>query len=385
MKKKYGIYASWYFFMFFALGTFLPLFSQYLKWKDFSGKELGLAFSLGSLATIIMQPIWGYISDHFKKPKVVINLLIIASSLSTLGIAFSPNVVTITIFYLIFMIFFSGLNPVCDSLVLASPFEFGKIRLWGAIGFAIGVQVAGILAEKFGLNIIFPLIIVSYLATLGIVSLIKVEEIEEHPISKRDILILLSNKKFIIFLLGSFMIGGTITAHNNYFGILYRELGGSIAGIGLAFLLFAGSEAPVMVFSQNLAKKINLTLALFISSLIFNIRWFWYGTGPNPNFILFLFFLQGLSIGSYLVFVTLFISENTKSNLRTTAIAIYASFSVGIGGMILQYVSGLLLENKGIKFVYTFYFYCTIVASLLYFLLYVIDKKKKSWRLMYIF
>ncbi len=378
MKKKYGIYASWYFFMFFALGTFLPLFSQYLKWKDFSGKELGLAFSLGSLATIIMQPIWGYISDHFKKPKVVINLLIIASSLSTLGIAFSPNVVTITIFYLIFMIFFSGLNPVCDSLVLASPFEFGKIRLWGAIGFAIGVQVAGILAEKFGLNIIFPLIIVSYLATLGIVSLIKVEEIEEHPISKRDILILLSNKKFIIFLLGSFMIGGTITAHNNYFGILYRELGGSIAGIGLAFLLFAGSEAPVMVFSQNLAKKINLTLALFISSLIFNIRWFWYGTGPNPNFILFLFFLQGLSIGSYLVFVTLFISENTKSNLRTTAIAIYASFSVGIGGMILQYVSGLLLENKGIKFVYTFYFYCTIVASLLYFLLYVIDKKKKS-------
>ncbi len=378
MKKKYGIYASWYFFMFFALGTFLPLFSQYLKWKDFSGKELGLAFSLGSLATIIMQPIWGYISDHFKKPKVVINLLIIASSLSTLGIAFSPNVVTITIFYLIFMIFFSGLNPVCDSLVLASPFEFGKIRLWGAIGFAIGVQVAGILAEKFGLNIIFPLIIVSYLATLGIVSLIKVEEIEEHPISKRDILILLSNKKFIIFLLGSFMIGGTITAHNNYFGILYRELGGSIAGIGLAFLLFAGSEAPVMVFSQNLAKKINLTLALFISSLIFNIRWFWYGTGPNPNFILFLFFLQGLSIGSYLVFVTLFISENTKSNLRTTAIAIYASFSIGIGGMILQYVSGLLLENKGIKFVYTFYFYCTIVASLLYFLLYVIDKKKKS-------
>ncbi len=381
MKKKYSIYASWYFFMFFALGTFLPLFSQYLKWREFSGKELGLAFSLGSLATIVMQPVWGYISDHFKKPKSVINLLIIASSISILGIALSPNVVTITAFYLVFMVFFSGLNPVCDSLVLASPFEFGKIRLWGAVGFAVGVQVAGLLAEKFGLNVIFPLIIVSYIITLGIVRLIEVEEVEEHPISKTDIITLLANKKFIIFLLGSFMIGGTITAHNNYFGILYRELGGSIAGIGLAFLLFAGSEAPIMVLSQNLAKKINLTLALFISSLIFNLRWFWYGTGPNPDFILFLFFLQGLSIGSYLVFVTLFISENTKSNLRTTAIAIYASFSVGVGGMVMQYISGLLLESKGIKFVYTFYFYCTIIASLLYFLLYIVDKKTKKHRI----
>lgn len=375
MKKKYSIYASWYFFMFFALGTFLPLFSQYLKWKDFSGTQLGLAFSLGSLATIIMQPIWGYISDHYKKPKLVINLLIIAASIATIGIALSPNVLTITIFYLVFMVFFSGLNPVCDSLVLASPFPFGKIRLWGAVGFAIGVQIAGILAEKFGLNIIFPLIIISYIITLAIVRLIEVEEVEEHPISKKDIITLLTNKKFIVFLLGSFMIGGTITAHNNYFGILYRELGGSIAGIGLAFLLFAGSEAPVMVLSQNLAKKINLSLALFISSLIFNLRWFWYGTGPNPNLILVLFFLQGLSIGSYLVFVTLFIGENTKSNLRTTAIAIYASFSVGVGGMIMQYISGLLLESRGIEFVYSFYFYCTIVASLLYFLLYMMDKK----------
>lgn len=383
MKKKYSIYASWYFFMFFAIGTFIPLFSQYLKSKNFTGTQIGLALSLGSLAVIIMQPTWGYISDHLKKPKKIIMILMLLTSISAVFIPISPGVILTTVFYIIFMVFFSGIGPISDNLVLGSQFKFGNIRLWGAVGFAVGVQVAGLLAEKIGLVIIFALLVASYLITLGIVRKVEVVEIEEHPITKKDILTLLHNKKFILFLLASFLIGGTITAHNNYFGILYRELGGTIAGIGLAFLLFAGSEAPMMVVSQKLAKKVNLTLALFLSSLIYNIRWFWYGTGPSPKWILILFFLQGLSIGSYLVFSTLFISENTKSNLRTTAIAIYTSFSTGIGGMVMQYISGSILEKSGIKSAYTFYFYCTVIASFIYLALYFVVKKEEKEQLKY--
>lgn len=377
MKKKYSIYASWYFFMFFAIGAFMPLFSQFLKFRNFNGIELGLALSLGSLATIVMQPIWGYISDHFKKPKKVLFFLISAVTLSAAAIAFGWNIYSITAFYIAFMFFYSGIGPISDSLVLGSEFEFGNIRLWGSIGFAIGVQVAGLLAQYLGIRIIFLVLAISYLVTLFIIGKVEVNTIEEHPISKRDIVKLLKNKDFLMFLAASFMISGTITAHNNYFGILYVELGGTIAGIGLAFLLFAGSEAPIMMLlAHPLIKRLNLTLALFLSSIIYNIRWFWYGTGPNPKWILILFVLQGLSIGSYLVFSVLFIKEITKANLRTTAIAIFTSFSTGIGGMFMQYMSGFIMDTKGIKNVYTFYFYATCISSIIYLALYLKRRKK---------
>jgi len=378
MKNKYLIYASWYFFMFFAIGAFLPLFSQFLNFRSFTGIELGLTFSLGSLATIIMQPIWGYISDKFKKPKKIILIITIASCLSALMISINTKIFLIMLFYIVFQGFFSGIGPLSDSILLGSSFEFGKIRLWGAIGFAIGVQLAGLLAEIFGLRIIFLILILSYLVTLLILEKVEVGKLEEHPIKKNDIFKLFKNIDFIIFLLASFMISGTITAHNNYFGILYRELGGTIAGIGLAFLLFAGSEAPIMMLSQNIAKKVNLSLALFISSLIYNIRWFWYGTGPSPNWILILFLLQGLSIGSYLVFSVLFIRENTNPKLRTTAIAIFTSFSTGVGGMCIQYISGIIKEKSNIMEVYTFYSYVTMVASILFLFLYLKNRKQSQ-------
>lgn len=378
MKKKYSIYAAWYFFMFFAIGTFLPLFSQFLTFRGFSGSQLGLSFSLGSLATIIMQPLWGYISDHLKKPKKIIYFITISACFAAGATALSGNSLFITVFYITFMAFFCGIGPISDSIVLSSGFQFGNIRLWGAVGFAVGVQAAGIMAEIFSLTIIFAMLIISYLVALLIVKNIEVGSIEEHPVTKKDIIKLMKNKDFILFLIASFMISGTITAHNNYFGILYRELGGTIAGIGLAFLLFAGSEAPVMILSQKLAKKINLSLALFFSSLIYNIRWFWYGTGPSPTWILILFFLQGLSIGSYLIFSILFIGENTQSNLRTTAIAIFTSFSSGVGGMIIQYFSGLIIDSRGIITVYTFYAFLTCLSSIIYLGLYLKGRTKGS-------
>ena len=116
---------------------------------------------------------------------------------------------------------------------------------------------------------------------------------------------LLSNTNYLVFLIASFLIGGTITANNSYFGLLYGELGGSISGIGLAFLLFAGSEAPIMAVVQNFSKRVNLILGLMISCLFFVLRYYWYGSMPAPKWILAFFFIQGLSIGSYLVLATL--------------------------------------------------------------------------------
>lgn len=376
--KLYKLFSAWYFFIFFSFGSFLPLLSPFFKERGFSGLNIGGALALGALITIIMQPLWGYLADKHKNSKSIVFILITCYTLAGLTMARGTGVAKLTIIYGVFMVFFSGIMPVIDSMVVGNGLEFGKVRLWGALGFALGAQVTGVLAENFGLSSIFTVITLSNILVLILTSRIddrSHNRERETSLNRGDVLKLLSNKNYLIFLVASFLIGGSMTGHNNYFSLLYRELGGSLSGIGLAFLLFAGSEAPVMALVQNLSKRINVISGLIISSLIFSMRWLWYSTMPDPKWILIFFFIQGLSIGSFLVLVTLYISEVTIPDLRTTALAIYFSFSAGLGGMFAQYFSGLILNNYGIAQVYNFYFIMSLLGGGLYLLLIRREKK----------
>lgn len=68
---------------------------------------------------------------------------------------------------------------------------------------------------------------------------------------------LFKNKVFVRLLICAFFMTGTSIAHNTYFGYLFRQEGGSVAGIGTAFFLMAGSEAIVMAAASRFSKKIG--------------------------------------------------------------------------------------------------------------------------------
>ena len=105
MKKSYYMYSSWYFLMYFALGGFFPLFSQLLTSFKLEGSILGIIFSVGSFATIISQPFWGFVNDKLKKPKQVVSFLLISSSIMIFCFFFTRGASVVGLVYLIFMFF----------------------------------------------------------------------------------------------------------------------------------------------------------------------------------------------------------------------------------------------------------------------------------------
>ena len=366
MKKSYYLYSTWYFLMFFALGSFFPLFSQLLTSFKLQGSTLGVIFSIGSFATIISQPFWGFVNDKLKKPKKLISFLLTSSSIAIFCFFFTKGAFIVSIVYLIFMFFSSGVGAISDSSVLSSGLAYGKVRLWGSIGYAIGVQFAGLVSEKMGINSILVIYIVFMILTILIMSKITFNKTEMKKIQVSDIKELLHNKRYILAALGCFLVGGSVVGNNNYFGLLYKELGGSIAGIGLAFLLFAGSEAPFMMFFQKVSKKINLVNGLVFVSFISAIRWVLYSNTTNPNVLLWSFLLQGISVGGYLVFTTLYIAEITEEKVRTTALSLFGALSMGLGGMVLQFLSGKIMASFGIPKVYIFFAIANFIAVVIF-------------------
>ncbi|MCK9912196.1 MFS transporter, partial [Microbacteriaceae bacterium K1510] len=127
----------------------------------------------------------------------------------------------------------------------------------------------------------------------------------------------------------------------------YQHIGGSVAGIGLAFFLFAGSEAPCMRMAAYLIRRWGLEMTILLAGIISALRWFWYATSPSTTSIIALFFIQGLSVGFYLAAAAQYVRENTPDELQVTALAIFMSFGQGLGTMACNLLSGIIMQYFG--------------------------------------
>lgn len=82
------------------------------------------------------------------------------------------NLLLLTIWYSAVLMLINGVNPVMDVLAARSPYTYGKIRIWGTFGYAMGSQLAGLIYKFISPQAIFIVFIgmmcVSILGVLGI-------------------------------------------------------------------------------------------------------------------------------------------------------------------------------------------------------------------------
>ena len=69
-------------------GTYLNL---YLNDVGFSKTQMGMFTSLSTLLVLIVQPLWGYVSDRSKTKNRILNLLLIAGATTILGFYLNIN------------------------------------------------------------------------------------------------------------------------------------------------------------------------------------------------------------------------------------------------------------------------------------------------------
>lgn len=365
--------------IYFAIGALYSLLALYLEQIGFTGTQIGLVMSAGSLMLIFGQPLWGLICDKTRKTVTVLRLsLLVAGALALL----LPLIRSYALFLFLYSMvhIFQGANaPISDSLGIKAAAKlnltFGNFRQYGAIGFAIAVFTVSNVSEWIGLWVIFPFYFLAYL-----VAAIGFRQKEETDVELRVSLIpglkkLIVLPRYRLILLGTFFVFGPVVANNNYYSLLFEHVGGSLAGIGLAFLLFSGSEAPMMKLSGPIIKRMGLENTMIFATALSALRWIWYSTGPSPQSMLLLFIIQGLSVGLYIVSAAQYVSEAALPELRTTAMTLYSSAGIGMGGIFCQFFGGVLLDVADILSVYLFFGFSTMAGLLVLLYLKYIDRK----------
>ena len=134
-KNSYFSYLLMYFFYFFSLAVFSGYISVYLMDKGYHASQVSMVVSCSFILSMIIQPIVGYFNDHYSQKRLNMLILLLAAVLGIIFI-YAQNIYMIALIYSLALGLFNAANPVIENMATLSRFSYGKIRIWGTIGYA---------------------------------------------------------------------------------------------------------------------------------------------------------------------------------------------------------------------------------------------------------
>jgi PPP family 3-phenylpropionic acid transporter len=164
--------------LFFAYFAYVGLLSPYLSlWLDDRGLsivEIALILSLPQWLRVVAPPFWGWLSDRTGRRVALLRFSAVAALVLTLGFPFAHGLMPIALLLLALSFVTAAQGPIGEVLALEQARGdvggYGRIRLWGSIGFVATVLIGGPALDRLGVSAL-PWLMACALVVLVCVSL----------------------------------------------------------------------------------------------------------------------------------------------------------------------------------------------------------------------
>ncbi len=329
-----------YFFYFAIIGVYIIFMPKVLAMSGYSASDIGIIFAAGPLVRFILPFAF---TRGLKIDRKVFNIALLIMLVSVLSFYNSLG----SFYKLLFSNIGLGLGlslvlPYIEVISLSTigKEKYGKIRLFGSVGF---VLVALVLVNFLS----SPIIALNYLilatsATAIIAFVIvrnvhaKKEKEKEHI--ENDISLL---KDWRLWL-GLTLMQVSFGAFYNFFTIYETDFGLSL-DMTIYLWTFGVFAEIVMLFSQGRFLKNNLLTILQITTLASAIRWFLLYAFPQNLVVL--FFAQSIHALSFALFHSAAISYlfHTYKH-QALAQQFFSGITYGLGGFSGALIAGYIYE-----------------------------------------
>ena len=365
-KNSYLSYFLMYNFYYLSWALFSALISVYLMDRGFKASDVSLVVSASFLTSMITQPIIGKWNDEFDIKKVNAILFVIVA---IGGIVFmvSNSLFMIAVSYSVVLMMINGVNPVMEKIATASPYQYGKIRIWGTIGYALGSQFAGILYDLVAPQAIFIVFVLTMiLCIIGLVGTeldIKKEAAKENE--KVKTMTLFKNKKFVYYLAICAIFYGITNMSNTFVPSMLTDKGLDVDVTSTILSIAVFCEAPLVLFSNRFMDKIANKTLLIISISMVCLQCAVYGFDLPLIFIVLITFLAKHPSGMLYIMINLkVINTLIDENQQITALAYVATLK-NLVAIIFQNVAGNILDVTTYSNLYLICFGWMLVALIL--------------------
>lgn len=259
------------------LGAILPYFGVFLKESHASTTLIAVTSAILLASNIIAPNFWGWLTDKMGNRITIIrtgNLLACFSFMLMLWASgFWSIVIIVTMFSFCWQGLIAQFEVVTLEKIKETDLSYGRIRMWGSIGFVTSVTLLGIVFEQTSINY-FPHITLSLFILLWL-STYLVKDSNEKEVFNSSAKIIDTIKKPSVFLLliAILLVNVSHGIYYTFFSIFLEELGFSTSIIGTLWTVAVVAEIGMFLIINRLFKRFSLHTILLVSLIMALIRW----------------------------------------------------------------------------------------------------------------
>ncbi|MEZ7611610.1 MFS transporter [Streptococcus sp. 20925_1_77] len=348
-RNSYAAYMLLYTFYFMSTSLFTTLISVYLMGKHYNASQVSTVVSVAFFLSMLAQPFFGYINERFGIIKMTsLSLSLIIGGV--LGFLWAPNLFWLTFFYGFVLVCLNGTAPMMEVFATQSPYAFGKIRVWGTIGYSVGVQIAGWVYHQFTPQAVYYTVLITIVLSLFCLSAVRMKkketvvEKEKHPVSIRP---LLHNGPYLFFIVLIGLASGVGNIGHTYIPELLMASGLPVHIASTVVAISVVVEAPLIFFSDRFMDRWPLRVLIALPIGLLCTQYVIYAL-PSPVFLKVLVtLLSKHTTGMVLIMVSLrFIAQQVEKKDLVLAMAIVQGARY-LGTILLQPVAGYFIEHGG--------------------------------------
>ena len=253
-KRPLAHFGALSFAYFAAVGLFNPYAPLWFQSLGFSTLLIGIISSLQSWTRVFAPYAWSWSGDHSGRRSELIRVAAVGALLSALGLLGVRAAVPVAAVTLLLFLSNSGVVPLYEALLSQhlhtaqgiDTARYGRVRMWGSVGFIVSVVAFGVLLEGVGIGA-FPVFVAVMNALLlgAALRLPATHEQATHEDAAPPVLPMLRRPEVAWFFASVFF---TVLAHTSlyaFFSLYLVSLGYGKAAVGA---LWAVSVLVEIVF-----------------------------------------------------------------------------------------------------------------------------------------
>jgi PPP family 3-phenylpropionic acid transporter len=335
----------YYLVAFLGSGAFFPFLYVHFADLGLNGKQIGLLATLSPIVTLLVTTPVASLADRTRKRVRIAQAGLALTGTTVFSLRFAASFAVIVPLMVGLAVFSTPVSSIVEGLIARMAqrhrLNFGGMRLWGSLGYAVSALGCGALWQAFGFGPMFLVAALTYVPLIVIA-----RWLEEGPVippqERRPALDLLRDRGLLVLLLAAFLSAISNSLAMTWSGVYARWLGGGNMLVGAMVAVSALAELPTMFFSDRISLRIGSMKAAVGSYALMAGAFLGYALSREPSLLLVFAVIKGLGYGVWMTVTIRLVIRRTPEQWASTAQALLTMCLWGLAPLLAGPLGGLI-------------------------------------------
>lgn len=349
--------------------NYLTIFYQ--QTAQFSKMQIGILQTLPCVCTLVAPPLWGAVADYIENQRLIHIMCIVTGALLMFAMQFfywSFNWMVLIVIVSNFQVAPTG--SLLDHTVLALldkvGGEYGKQRLFGALGFGAGAYITGLIVAVVGISWSFNLSLAFGLTSLLVLRTIPpledmhlLEDVDlesddaESPTFMENVRLIYEKADVVVLFCVVFLMGIMYGVLSSFLTLNLYNLSGQDAQIvGIAIMCETASELPAFFYSHQIINRFGIVNVLLISIIGYFLRVSYYAVMTNAWSAIPFEFLHGVTYGLAWAACTQYVYSAAPPGCEGTIMGVLNAVQNGLARGAGTLIGGYVYQIYGARYMW---------------------------------